>query len=63
MPALAIEVMNKPWPQGDSKIPDLRPAIIDHAPAVVAKIAVGVMRFSSSPSVTVLRGTPVASGD
>jgi putative chitinase len=37
MQALTIEVMNKLWPHGDSKIPGLRQAIIDHAPAVFAK--------------------------
>lgn len=36
-PALSIEVMNRLWPHGDSKIPGLRQAIIDHAPAVFAK--------------------------
>lgn len=37
MPALTIEVMNRLWPHGDSKIPGLRQAIIDNAPAVFAK--------------------------
>jgi hypothetical protein len=37
--ALTIEVMNRLSPNGDSKIPGLRQAIIDHAPAVFAKWA------------------------
>jgi putative chitinase len=37
MSNLTIEVMNRLWPRGDSKIPGLRQAIVDHAPAVFAK--------------------------